>query len=539
MLAPLPLLIASALPVVVYGLPSLPPTVFVDAAAIVGVNNGSVSKFLGIPFAKAPRFRLPVPVSPYFGILDASDYGPSCSQQVVQLASSSSSRRSAEDYGISPQFAKRDGSVAAEECLSINVIRPKTACSTDKLPVVVWIYGGGFETGSTLGYDDQSTRIVTRSIALGTPVIHVAMNYRLSAFGFLASKEIKGEGTGNFGLYDQRAALKWVNKYIQSFGGDPTKVTIWGQSAGAISVAMQMLAFGGKTDGLFRAGFMQSGSVVAVSDITNGQKNYDQLVNDTGCAGSNNTLQCLRNVSFDTLVAAINKSPSYLSYSSLSTAWTVRVDGTFLQDEPYKLVQAGKVAKIPIVSGNCDDEGTIFSQSQSNVTTEDDFRNYVSTIYVPDASDAQLEPFWTNYPSTPSEGSPYDTGDADELYPQYKRIASFQGDLTFQAPRRFFLQNLSGKQKIWSYLNKKLKTASPFGSYHTSDLVAGLLDDYIIRFTAFLDPTLASGPAWPQYNATTPKLYTFADGVGPFISDDTYRAEPMNYITNLATIFPF
>ncbi|KAF9555946.1 carotenoid ester lipase precursor [Agrocybe pediades] len=512
------------------------PSAVVDLAVVRGVESGNVEKFLGIPFAKAPRFKLPVPVPRYYGIVDAKEYGPSCPQQST---SSSLTARSLEEVNVPRQLLRRDGSAESEDCLSLNVIKPKIARASDKLPVVVWIYGGGFEVGSALGYDDVSTRVVEKSIAAGTPVIHVAMNYRVSAFGFLASKEVKKERLGNFGLYDQRVALQWVQKYIRSFGGDPGKVTIWGQSAGAISVALQMLAFNGKTDGLFHAGFMQSGAPIPVGDITNGQADYDALVAQTGCSKSKNTLDCLRKVPFPTLQAAINASPNFLSYNSLALAWTPRVDGVFIKDEPFKMVQQGRVAKIPIVNGNMDDEATIFSASQSNITTEADFREYIKSIYVKKATDAELEPLWSLYPSTPSEGSPYDTGDDNALYPQYKRIASFQGDLVFQAPRRHFLQSISGKQKIWSYLSKNLKAVSgPYGSFHGADIQYGLFDDYLIQFVNTFNPNLPSGPNWPEYTKESPDLYTFTDTAAPSVTPDNFRAEPIDYLIQLASTQP-
>jgi acetylcholinesterase len=142
----------------------------------------------------------------------------------------------------------------------------------------------------------------------------------------------------------------------------------WGQSAGAISVSLQMLTNGGNTEGLFRAAFMQSGSPIPVGDITRGQPYYDFLVEHTNCTGSSDTLACLRAAPYDQLQAAIDSTPSLFSYQSLALAWGPRADGYFLTDDPQKLVQQGQVARIPFVSGECDDEGTLFSLSQVNVT---------------------------------------------------------------------------------------------------------------------------------------------------------------------------
>ncbi|KAG6850679.1 hypothetical protein C0991_010169, partial [Blastosporella zonata] len=136
----------------------------------------------------------------------------------------------------------------------------------------------------------------------------------LSGFGFLASKEVHEAGVGNLGLQDQREALRWVQKYISSFGGDPSKVTIWGDSAGAISVSMHMLTNDGDAEGLFRAAFMQSGSFIPVGGFENGQRYYDKIVSESGCSSSEDTLECLREVPYEALKKAIDKSPGVFAY---------------------------------------------------------------------------------------------------------------------------------------------------------------------------------------------------------------------------------
>ncbi|EEB91447.1 hypothetical protein MPER_10187, partial [Moniliophthora perniciosa FA553] len=211
--------------------------------------------------------------------------------------------------------------------LTLNVITPAGVTPDSKLPVLVWIFGGGFESGPSAFYD--GTKIVERSIDLGEPVIFVGMNYRLNGFGFLASQEVKDAGVGNLGLQDQRESLRWVQKYIGAFGGDPTKALAdsWGESAGAISVALQMLANGGDTEGLFHAAFMQSGAPIPVGDITHGQTYYDSIVADTGCSGSSDTLQCLREVPYNNLKAAIDRIPGIFSYQSMNLAFLPRSDG--------------------------------------------------------------------------------------------------------------------------------------------------------------------------------------------------------------------
>ncbi|OBZ65415.1 Lipase 1 [Grifola frondosa] len=261
--------------------PSLTPTVKIDNATIIGTSDGVVSQFLGIPFALPPigsrRLHLPQPIQSYTGIVNATTFGDQCMQQPladVDLPADLPPEISA-FLSISSAILNITQS---EDCLNLNVITPAGTTVYSKLPVVVWIYGGGFQFGSNAA--DPGNVIVNKSIELQQPVIYVAMNYRLSALGFLGGKEVKDAGVGNLGLHDQREALRWVQKYISLFGGDPTKVTIWGESAGAVSVAMQMLTSDGNTEGLFHAGFMNSGSVLPNGKIDNAQlqSTYDFIV---------------------------------------------------------------------------------------------------------------------------------------------------------------------------------------------------------------------------------------------------------------------
>lgn len=509
-----------------------------DSATFTGTTSGSVSQFLGIPFAQPPtgdlRFRLPETLPAYNGSYDATAFGPSCPQQAVKLPDLTGLSAEVVDYIVNSIF----NAILPddEDCLTINVLTPATATSTSGLPVLAWIFGGGFEVGGTAMYD--GTSIVARSIALNQPVIYVSMNYRVSGFGFLASKEVQEAAVGNLGLHDQREALRWIQKYITAFGGDPTKVTIWGESAGAISAAMHMIAYDGDTQGLFRAAFMQSGSPIPVGDLEGGQKYYDDVVVQTGCSDSADTLSCLRTVSYATLKAAIDNSPFIFDYQSLVLAWLPRADGVLFSDNPQRLVQQGKIANVPLVSGDCDDEGTLFSLSTLNVTTDAEVATYLSTVTFPNITDQELATLLELYPEDPLEGSPYDTGILNILTPQFKRIASFQGDAVFQAPRRFFLQNLSGKQNIWAFLNKRLKLVPILGSFHASDILnvyfGGDMVDYLVRFAATLNPNGSTGIQWPQWTNSSPNLLTFNDGLTPLtITQDTFRSDAINGLSEI------
>jgi carboxylesterase type B len=526
--------------------PSAAPTVVLDSGTFTGTIDGSTQKFLGIPFAQPPvgdlRYQLPQTIPAYNGSYDATNFGLSCGQQAIDLPILSGLVAEAADYVVNSIFGQVFPD--SEDCLTLNVVKPASATSSSNLPVLVWIFGGGFELGGPSMYDGGV--IVSRSIALGSPVIYVSMNYRLTGFGFLASEEVKAAGVGNLGLQDQREAFRWVQKYISQFGGDPTKVTIWGESAGAISAALHMVSNGGNTEGLFRAAFMESGAPIPVGDITNGQKYYDSIVADTGCSGAADTLACLRTVPYATLKSAINQTPGIFAYQSLNLAWLPRTDGVFLTDNPQTLVQQGQVANIPYITGNCDDEGTLFSLSTLNITTDAEVLNYIKTDFFPGITDAQLNQLATLYPSDITQGSPFDTGILNAITPQFKRIAAFQGDGVFQAPRRWLLQNtVPTNPNVWSYVSKRLKLLPVLGSVHASDILnvygGGEMEDYLIRFAATLNPNSQSllSFQWPRYDLSSRQLLTFLDGLIPLeITADTYRQDAMNLLTNITLTNP-
>ncbi|KAJ8454773.1 hypothetical protein ONZ45_g19172 [Pleurotus djamor] len=523
----------------------LPSTnsVTLDSATVTGATLGRVTSFLGIPYAKPPtgdrRFRLPEPVAPYTGTIRATSYGPACPQQVPRLPLPSGLTSDVVDLLVNQVF--KAVFPESEDCLSLNVIVPDSATPISKLPVVVWIFASKYQK-SLFPKIYDGRLIVERSIQLGEPVIYVSMNHRLNGFGFLASREVKEAGVGNLGLQDQREALRWVKRYISNFGGDPTKVTIWGDSAGAIASALHMVANNGNNEGLFRGAFMQSGSPIPVGDITHGQPYYDAIVRDAGCSGSRDTLACLRTVPYSTLKSAIANTPSLFSYQ---VAWLPRTDGVFLTNNPQKLVQQGKVANVPFVTGDCDDEGTLFSLANFNITTTNQLKTYLKAIWLPGATSSELDTLLSHYPLNPMQGSPYATGPLNILSPQFKRLASFQGDAVFQAPRRFFLDQRSGHQNTWAFLSKRFKATPFLGSFHASDIpnvyLGGELGDYLINFVNNLDPNgEGKGIHWPKYTTQSRSLVTFNDDIffPVTLTQDTFRWDAINYLTWLTLANP-
>jgi carboxylesterase type B len=201
------------------------PSITIRNGTILGDSSGGVDSFKGIPFAQPPvgnlRLRPPLPLDKSFGTIVSKTIPPACPQFYFDQSTIPSAVLGSLLNLPLLQTIQQE----SEDCLTIDVIKPSTATESSNLPVLFWIFGGGFELGSTQIYDGSN--IVQKSIALGQPIIWVAVNYRVGGFGFLPGKEIKADGASNLGLKDQRLGLKWVQENIAAFGGDPEKVTIW------------------------------------------------------------------------------------------------------------------------------------------------------------------------------------------------------------------------------------------------------------------------------------------------------------------------
>lgn len=141
----------------------------------------------------------------------------------------------------------------SEDCLYINVVRPAGIDPAAQLPVAVWIHGGGLTMGGSADRRYNLSFIVQNSVDLGIPIIAVSFNYRLAVFGFISGPEVQAEGATNLGFRDQRLALRWIKENIAGFGGSPEKVTLWGESAGAVSINAQLFAYNGEAQSLFSA----------------------------------------------------------------------------------------------------------------------------------------------------------------------------------------------------------------------------------------------------------------------------------------------
>ncbi|EPS43655.1 hypothetical protein H072_2358 [Dactylellina haptotyla CBS 200.50] len=534
------------------------PTVTITSpqATIIGVA-GSVEVFPGIPFAQPPigqlRLKPPQPLTAPLGTIKATQNGKACPQFTFSTVLNDAIPTSALGLLVNTPLFQTILN-AGEDCLYINIHRPSGTKPNAKLPVLFWIFGGGFEIGWNAMYDGSSW--VSSSVTRGQPIIMVTVNYRVGGFGFMPGKEILADGSSNLGLLDQRLGLQWVADNIAAFGGDPSKVTIWGESAGAISVFDQMALYDGnhlyKGKPLFRAGIMNSGSLVPADpvDCPKGQKVYDTVVEAAGCKGKADTLACLRQVPYSVLLNATNSVPSLLSYSSIALSYLPRPDGVVLTDSPEHLALSGRFAKVPFIIGDQEDEGTIFALFQSTIQTIPQLVDYIKTYFFNGATTAQVQALVATYPDVTTDGSPFRTGIFYNWYPQYKRLAAILGDLTFTLTRRSFLDvatAINPTVPTWSYLSSYDYGTPVLGTFHGSDLLQvffGVLPNYAsvtfrsyyLNFVYNLDPNTGTLVAnWPRWSAAK-KLLNMYPLYQTLITDD-FRSDTYNWIIgNIANL---
>lgn len=258
----------------------------------------------------------------------------------------------------------------------MNVIRPSSVQKSASLPVAVFIHGGEFVQGSGVDQRYNLSFIVQQSVAIGKPMLGVTINYRLGPWGFLQGDEVSQSGNSNFGLRDQRLALHWIKENIAAFGGDPKKVTIWGQSAGAASVGLHLTAFDGRDDGLFRYAIMESGGAqfYRPQSLTSYyETSYQALTASAGCSTASSPLDCLRNLPY----ASLNQ---ILNTTQFAGIWNPQIDGDIIKRYSSQQLADGSFVKVPIIIGANSDEGTIFASGGVNDTA--DFETQVLGMFL-------------------------------------------------------------------------------------------------------------------------------------------------------------
>lgn len=532
------------------------PSAHVRNGTITGLHSPEYNQdfFLGVPFAQPPlgplRFANPQPLNTSFSNYEATRYSKECV-----------------GYG-SDQWNYE----TSEDCLYLNIIRP-FGYEHEKLPVIFWIHGGGFSEGGAPDQRYNQSFMVQNSVAIGKPIIAVSTNYRLSAWGFLSSQELTGSGDTNMGLRDQRLALHWLQENIASFGGDPEKVTIQGESAGGASVGAHLTAFGGRDDKLFRAAIMQSGNPIAYSSYNGSiyfQPIYDSIVEGVNCSNSFDTLACLRQTPFETLNDFINGTNS-----TIPTAFKPVVDGDFIQRYGSIQLEQGQFVRVPIIDGANSDEGTAFSDRGINTT--EDLRNAISSSYILPPS--FVDQLLSTYPDkdgflVPVE-LPADYRPGPPYGAQYRRSAAIAGDIVFIAPRR---QTVATWAKFgvpaYSYRFNSIPAGIPqdIGVTHFQEVsfvfynLAGVgylpaaeppftgkplsyaelsreMDSSWISFVHDLNPNTwrvsnASSVEWPIYSISNPQNFVWDANQTSYAEPDTWRASGISLINqNAAGVF--
>lgn len=476
----------------------------VTGGKVTGVAGDGIVSFKGIPFAAPPvgdlRWKAPQPVKPWSGVKDASKWAPACIQDPMF-----------------PQIFAAPAEVS-EDCLYLNVWTPaKTA--GDELPVMVWIYGGGFVGGQTSAPIYEGTKLAKKGIVL------VSVAYRLGAFGFLAHPELSkesGKGSGNYGLQDQIAGLQWVKANIAKFGGDPGKVTIFGESAGGISVSM--LAASPAAKGLFRRAISESGGSFGGARYTNeGGMNVPALkvaeargqvfLAKLGAS----SISAARALGADAIQKGV---PPGLG--GTDTFWPV-FDGNVLPGDQYELYQAKRFNDTAILVGTNSDEGALFIQAPMKPAQ---FEQMVRGGY-----GARADEILSAYPhATDAEAS--------------KSAKDIMRDSTFawHTWAWAMLQSEKGKGKAFVYYYDHRTPKQPNGASHGSEiayvfrtlsapgaaLLAGLdgaprpednrmsdlVSSYWTNFAKTGDPNGPGLPPWPVFS-TSDQQVMFLDDAQP------------------------
>ncbi len=455
--------------------------VLTEGGAVSGIASSGSTSYRGIPFAAPPsgalRWRPPAPASPWSGVRPASTFGSVCAQL--------------DDGG---------NVTGSEACLSLNVWTPSTP-PPSPLPVLLFIHGGGNAIGAgSYGYYDGTT------FAEKGRAVVVTVNYRLSSFGWLAQPFLSAESrrgvSGNYGTYDQLAALRWVKRNIAAFGGDPARVMIFGESAGGVNVCT--LVASPLAAGLFERALVQSGGCTQqplAEFVTFG----NTLTDKAGCSGAADPAACLRAVPFDSLLRAL--PPVVTVASSSGQLWGPTVDGFVLRDSPEVVIGKGEHNRVPfIVGANADETGS----AAPPVATEAEYRALVV------GQAGALAPLvLAQYPvsayATPRKAYVAVTSDARFVCPsrRFARAAAGGGSPTF----RYFFSYPANR--AFGAIHG-IEIPFVFGSFdaipgYTPDAPVRALSEAMnaswARFAATGDPSVPGTAAWPAYDPVRDRTF--------------------------------
>ena len=465
-----------------------------DSAVVPGVastERGKVkgkvgvgyTEFLGIPYAQPPvgalRWRAPLPAKSWTKTLETTKFSPSCPQIPIT------------GLGVPDSYA--------EDCLTLNVWTPSLA-PQKPMPVMVWIHGGGFTVGGS-----SQTTYNGANIARTGSIVLVSINYRLGPLGFWAHPSL-GEGSGNFGVLDQQLALSWVQKNIASFGGDPKQVTIFGESAGSMSVGVHQAAPGSKD--LFHRAIMESGGLgdTLISKAraeTQGKEFVTKLACDTAKLASE-VMTCMRGKKVDDVLKALPLKKGF--FFGAGASWGPTIDGKVLPDQPMNQIKAGKGNMVPLIIGSNGDEGTLFLMLAGMMAlTTAQYEAAVKVLFLTKSAEVLKE-----YPASGYSSAAL-------------AFADLLGDLAFVCPTRRSARALTAAGKpayVYHFTVKPSFSLLPWlGAYHSAEIpfvfgnakfttdekmVSDKMMSYWTTFAQSGDPNdPKSSFLWPKYDKTT------------------------------------
>ncbi len=491
-------LLALVLATLSCGAPSLTTTVEVTGGTVEGIEQDGIFSFKGIPFAAPPvgdlRWRSPQPVIPWEGVRKAEAYAPAPMQDTGPLT----------QLGAKP--------IISEDCLYLNVWTGAKKTYENR-PVMVWIYGGGFSGGTTSFPTFDGSNLARKGVVL------VSTAYRVGPMGFLAHPELSGEGgggSGTYGIQDQIAGLKWVQENIARFGGDPSNVTIFGESAGGISVGM--LAASSKAGGLFHRALSESGGAVAPSrgSLKTAEEQGQAFLKGLGAED----IAAARTLSAETIQQEVREAGA--------SFWPV-ADGITIAEDPYRLLEAGEFNDTPVLAGTNSHEGRMF---RSQETTSAAFEKLIRETY-PEGAEEILKV----YPhATDTEAT--------------RAAQDIQRDTIFAWPTWAWakLQTRNGKNKAFVYYYDHRTATSPDGADHAAEVsyvfgnlggfggsdgpedrvLSDLIISYWVNFATNGDPNGPGLPEWPAFDEQMQKTMVFDKTPGARPHPDRDKLEALD-----------
>ena len=471
-------------------------TIHTQSGPVRGMGT-DVRVFKGIPYAAPPtgerRWRPPVAPEPWTGVREATQFGPRCPGTPPARA-----------------VALGVGGPASEDCLTLNVWTPAES-SGDRLPVMVWIHGGGFNFGSVTGPRVDGTNLARRGVVV------VSLNYRQGALGFLAhpalSRESEHHVSGNYGLLDQIAALGWVRANIAAFGGNPENVTLFGSSAGASSQAYLMVS--PLARGLFHRAIAQSlGSTAAGPKPHLRVPSYGFVAAEEQGVSIGRDIATLRALSADEVLSRLPSRSETSAFGGLTYAPIV--DGYVVPDDPAVLMGTSHQARIPFLTGHNADEGLFYTRDLPK--TVEGYRAFVRARFPAELVDEVLARYPAETDAAVSVAAPL-----------------LDGESRLVAPTVVMARAASNISAVYMYRFSRVAPSSRAawgGAAHTTEVpyvfdnttgdasqfdeidrtVSAAMAGAWVQFAKTGNPNGGRLPEWPAYRSPDYRLLDFGDG---------------------------